>query len=216
MKINTILSFLMPKEPRFFPLLEETAEILEQTGTLLVELFNSTDKAKILELSKLIKAEESKGDKVTGKIFKELNNTFITPFDREDISALTDEMDDAIDAINRAAHKVALFQPESLPEPTVRLAEIIKLATEEVKAAVYELPNVKKNDQSIRAHTKKVKLYEEEADAVYERGTSELFRSDVKLVELIKLKEIIQELEKSTNRLNSVGKALKTIIVKYS
>jgi uncharacterized protein Yka (UPF0111/DUF47 family) len=57
---------------------------------------------------------------------------------------------------------------------------------------------------------------EEEADVVYEKGTTELFKSDIKPVELIKLKEIIQELEKSANRLNSVGKTIKTIIVKYS
>jgi predicted phosphate transport protein (TIGR00153 family) len=216
MKINHFLSVFAPKESKFFPLLEETADILVQTGNLLAELFSSTNKETIIELSKLVKAEETKGDKGTGRIFKELNNTFITPFDREDISDLADVMDDAIDAMNRAAHKVVLFSPEVLPQSTVQLAEIIKKGTGEIKAAVCELSNLKKNDQNIRMHAKEIKRLEEEADVVYEKGTSELFQSDIKAVELVKLKEIIQELEKSANRINSVGKSLKTIIVKYS
>jgi predicted phosphate transport protein (TIGR00153 family) len=182
----------------------------------MAELFSSDGEKRVAELYKAIKAEESKGDKTTGRIFKELNNTFITPFDREDISELTDVMDDAIDAMNRAAHKVALFKPESLPEATYQLADIIRRGTEELQSAVGELSNLKKNDQNIRKHTKEVKRLEEEADVVYERGTSALFQSDIKPVELIKLKEIIQELEKSANRINSVGKCIKTIIVKYS
>jgi predicted phosphate transport protein (TIGR00153 family) len=216
MKINHFLNIFAPKESKFFPLLEETADILVQTGNLLAELFSSTNKETIIELSKLVKAEESKGDKVTGKIFKELNNTFITPFDREDISDLADVMDDAIDAMNRAAHKVVLFSPEILPQSTTQLAEIIKKGTVEIKAAVCELSNLKKNDKNIRMYAKEIKRLEEEADVVYEKGTSELFQSDIKVVELVKLKEIIQELEKSANRINSVGKSLKTIIVKYS
>jgi predicted phosphate transport protein (TIGR00153 family) len=216
MKINSVLSIFAPKDVKFFPLLNETAEVLDQAAIFLVELFSTSDKDRKNELSKLVKVEETKGDKVTGRIFKALNHTFITPFDREDISALADQMDDSIDAINRAAQKVSLFSPEILPPTTFELAEIIKEGTSEVKLAVKELSNLKTSDQQIRAHTKKIKQLEETADAIYEKGTSILFKSDIKTIELIKLKEIIQELEKSVNKINNVGKLLKTIIVKYA
>jgi predicted phosphate transport protein (TIGR00153 family) len=216
MKINSILSIFAPKDVKFFPLLEETAGVLVQAGTLLEELFSSDNKEKIKELCKLIKTEEIKGDKVTGRIFKALNETFVTPFDREDISTLTDEMDDVIDVINRAAQKVLLFSPQMLPLATTQLAEIIQKGTIEIQAAVGELSNVKKSDKLIRSHIKEIKRLEEEADVVYEKGTSSLFQSNIRPVELIKLKEIIQELEKSANKINSVGKVLKTIIVKYA
>jgi predicted phosphate transport protein (TIGR00153 family) len=216
MKINSILSFFAPKDVKFFPLLNETADILDQAGVLLLELFSSTDKSRRSELCKQIKGEETKGDKVTRLIFKALNDTFITPFDREDIGALADDMDDAIDAINRAAQKVLLFSPETLPDSTRQLAEIIKEGTAEVKYATIELANLKTSDQHIREHTKKIKQLEEAADVVYEKGTSSLFQSDIKTIELIKLKEIIQELEKSANKINNVGKLLKTFIVKYA
>jgi predicted phosphate transport protein (TIGR00153 family) len=216
MKINSILSFFAPKDVKFFPLLNETAEVLDQAAIFLLELFSSPDKNRRNELSKLVKSEETKGDKVTGRIFKALNDTFITPFDREDIGALADEMDDAIDAMNRAAQKVSLFSPETLPSATLELAQIIKEGTSEIKLAINELSNLKTSDQQIRAHTKKIKQLEETADTIYEKGTSSLFQSDIKTVELIKLKEIIQELEKSVNKINNVGKLMKTFIVKYA
>jgi uncharacterized protein Yka (UPF0111/DUF47 family) len=216
MKINSILSFFAPKDVKFLPLLDATSVVLDQAAVYLKELFSSENEARRIELCKLIKGEESKGDKVTGRIFKELNDTFITPFDREDIGSLADLLDDAIDAINRSAQKVLLFSPETLPQATVRLSEIIKKATSEVKLAIGELTNFRKTDKLIRAHIKEIKRLEEEADGVYESGTSSLFKSDIKTIELIKLKEIIQELEKSVNKINSIGKILKTIIVKYA
>jgi predicted phosphate transport protein (TIGR00153 family) len=216
MKINTILSVFAPKNPSFFPLLDETACILDQAATLSLELFSSTDNLKWKSLCTLIKAEEVKGDKVTGRIFKALNNTFITPFDREDISALADEMDDAIDAINRSAQKVLLYSPETLPGSTMQLAEVVKLGAIEIQGAIRKLANFKKFHQHVRIHTKEIKRLEETADAIYEEGISTLFTHETNTLELIKLKEIIQELEKSANKMNSVGKTLKTIVVKYA
>ncbi|MDR3268325.1 MAG: DUF47 family protein [Tannerella sp.] len=216
MNINTILSIFAPKDPRFFPLLDETAVILDQSAMFLVELFSSTDKSQWKGLCALIKAEEVKGDKVTGHIFKALNNTFITPFDREDISALADEMDDTIDAINRSAQKVLLYSPDTLPESTRQLSEIIKLGATEVQGAIRKLSNFKKFEKHVRAHTKEIKRLEEQADVIYEEGISTLFKNETNTTELIKLKEIIQELEKSANKINNVGKILKMIIVKYA
>ena len=216
MKINSILSILTPKDVKFYPLLIEVAEIVDKTAVLLQDLFSSTDPEKIKELCRSIKSEEVNGDKATGKIFKALNDTFITPFDREDITALTDAMDDVIDVINRVAQKVILFAPETLPPATMEMATIIRNGGSEIKAAVFELSRLKKSDKQIRIHIKEIKRLEEEADRIYEKGTSDLFRSNIRPEELLKLKEIIQELEKSANRINSVGKILKTVVVKYT
>jgi len=216
MKINSILSVFTPKDVKFLPLLVEVAEIVDKSAVLLQDLFASTDSERIDELCRSIKLEESNGDRVTGKIFKSLNETFITPFDREDITELTDTLDDVIDAINRVAQKVMLFSPETLPPATLEMAIVIKKGTAEIKAAVHELNNLKKSDNQIRAHTKEIKRLEEEADRIYEKGTSDLFRSNMQPLELIKLKEIIQEMEKAANRINGVGKILKTIFVKYA
>ena len=216
MKINSILSVFVPKDVKFLPLLAEIAEVVDKAAELQQELFASTDRERTVEMCRLIKQEETNGDKLTGKLFRLLNESFITPFDREDITELTDTMDDVIDIINRVAQKVILFSPETLPPATMEMAVVIKKGTVEIKSAINELSNLRKSNKQIKAHTKSIKLLEEEADKIYERGTSDLFRSDIRTLELIKLKEIIQELEKAANRMNGVGKILKTMIVKYA
>ena len=216
MKINTILSIFAPKDIQFYDLLNEIAEIAENSAVLLQELFESNDNDRVREICQLIKTEESNGDKVTRKIFKALNETFITPFDREDISALTDTIDTVIDVINRVAQKVILFSPETLLPATLEMAVVIKNEVTAMKKAVNELTNLKKTDKQIREYIKEIKNFEEEADRTYEKGASGFFRSDIRTIELIKMKEIIQEMEKVANRINSVGKILKTIVVKYA
>ncbi len=216
MKFNTLLSIFSPKDVKFFPLLKETASIVVQASLLLQELFTLENKERRKELCVLIKTEEIKGDKVTSYIMKALNETFITPFDREDINELADELDDIIDAINRASQKVLLYCPENLPESTKQLTEIIKKGAIEVEGAVDELSHIKHKDQKLRKHYKEIKKLEEEADVIYEHGITKLFQEEKNTVELIKLKEIIQELEKTANKINNAGKVLKTIYVKYA
>ena len=216
MKLNTILSIFAPKDVQFFAMQDEIADIAEKSAALLQELFESTDNERVIELSQLIKTEESNGDKVTRRIFKALNETFITPFDREDISALTDTMDTVIDTINRVAQKVILFSPEKLLPVTLEMAVVIKNEVTAMKKAVNELSHLKKSDKQIREYIREIKHFEEEADRIYEKGASGLFRCEMRTIEIIKMKEIIQELEKVANRINSVGKILKTIVVKYA
>jgi len=216
MKINSILSVFTPQDVKFLPMLRETTEIMVQASVLLQDLFTFSEKSQQEELCKLIKAEELKGDKITNKIFKALNETFITPFDREDIDALTDSMDDVIDVINRVAQKVLLYCPEKLPECTINLTEIIHKGTLEVRGAVLELEKMKKTETQFKEHYRKIKKLEEDADVVYEHGIQNLFKNEKNTVELIKLKEIIQELEKAANKINNTGKVLKTIFVKYA
>ncbi|MPM16746.1 hypothetical protein SDC9_63128 [bioreactor metagenome] len=216
MKINTLLSIFAPKDVKFFPMLEETAALLSQSSAYLQELFSCEDKAHREELCKLIKAEEVKGDKVTGNIIHELNNTFITPFDREDVHALADVMDDVLDVINRCAQKVQLYQPQRFPSHTVTLVEVIKKGSDELQSAVNELSNIKKTDLRLRAHCKEIKKLEEAADTVYEEAITYLFSQETNAVELIKLKEIIQELEKAVNKINSAAKVITSILVKYA
>ncbi|MDR1699220.1 MAG: DUF47 family protein [Prevotellaceae bacterium] len=216
MKVNTILSLFAPSDMKFFPLLAESAELVNKTSGILYELISTTDKEQIKELSRQIKLEETNGDKVTAQIFKALNATFITPLDREDITALTDEMDDVIDNINRVSQKMVLFFPETLPPAALEMAEVLKKGGAEVQSAVIELAKLKKSDKRIRPHIKEIKRLEEEADSIYEKGISDLFQSTINPVELIKLKDILQDLEKTANKINTVGKVLNTIVVKYA
>jgi uncharacterized protein Yka (UPF0111/DUF47 family) len=111
---------------------------------------------------------------------------------------------------------VILYTPELYPPALLEMADIIKKGTFEIHEAIKELPNLRKTDNLISKHTKEIKNIEEEADRIYEKGISNLFHSDIKNRELIKIKEILLDMEKAANKINNVGKVLKTIMVKYA
>lgn len=216
MNINFLLSIFAPKDKKFLPLLEETSDIMVKAASMLDELFTLDDRQKAVDCCKRIKAEESRGDKVTGLIHKALYENFITPFDREDIDALADEMDDCIDAINRAAQKVLLYSPRRHADCSVAMIAIIKQGIEQVHGAIKGLRELKKSDPKLRQYYREIKRLEEEGDVLYEKAIMALFREETDTIELIKQKEIIQELEKTVNRVNKIGKILKTIFIKYA
>ena len=216
MSINNILSVFTPKDVKFFPLLEELSVVMVTVGSQLHDLIAFTEKEQRPEMCKQIKHQETTGDVISACILKELNNTFITPFDREDIIALADKIEEVIDIINRVAQKILLYTPNHFTPYAVKMTELIHSGTLEIQGAVLGLSHLKKSDSAFREHYKEIKKLEEKADNVYEEGIMDLFRNETNIVELVKLKEIIQELEKAANRINSTGKVLKVIFVKYA
>ncbi len=216
MRINTLFSIFTPKDTKFLPLLDELASILNNAASIMEQIFQVSDKTVQKEYCLAVKAEELKGDNVSGEIFKALNKTFITPFDREDIHSLADAMDDVIDAMNRVAQKILIYTPKTLlTEHTWRLAAIVKKGAVALQNAVKDLSNLSKTNH-IRLDCKEIKRLEEEADMIYEEAIVFLFNNEANASELIKLKEIVQELEKAADKLDTAGKVLSTILVKYS
>ncbi|MDR0713984.1 MAG: DUF47 family protein [Bacteroidales bacterium] len=215
MKINNLLSFFTPRDSKFIPLLKETAAILVEAGVLMERFFYATDKQQ-KEIGGLIKEQESKADKTTGRIFKALNESFITPFDREDINELANYLDDVMDSINRSVRKVITHSPNDLPKYFKKMSGIIHRGTEEIASAVDGLASLKQSDKDIRRSCREIKKLEGQADELYEEGIIDLFHGNLKPIEIFKLKEILQEMEKAANKINQTGKILKTIIVKYA
>jgi len=216
MSLNNILSVFSPKDVKFFPLLKEISAIMVDASALLHNLVANTEKEQRPEICKLIKQEEVAGDKVSARILKELNSTFITPFDREDINELADKIEEVIDVIHRVSQKILLYSPNQFTPFAVRMTELIHEGTLKTQQAVEGLENLKKSDDTFREHYREIKRIEEEADGVYEKGIMDLFQNETNIIELVKLKEIIQELEKAANRVNTTGKVLKSIFVKYA
>ncbi len=216
MAINSIFSFLTPKENKFFPMLNNMSEKLVEASLLLNKLTKSTDRAESKELYRLIKDVETSGDQQINLIFTELNNTFITPFDREDIHNLCERLDDVLDLINSSGKRMIIYQPKHIPEKTVQMSNLIIKGSEAVKTVVGELKTITKKPFFALDQCNLLHAVEHDADDVYEHFVMELFEREVDSIELIKIKEIMQELEKATDKLDAVGKIIKTIIVKYS
>ncbi len=216
MKRNSIFSFLLPKESKFFPLINKVAELNYLASVSLNKFIKTENKEKMEELYNEIKTFERKADDLLDKIYDELNVTFITPFDREDIHELCEKLDDTLDNINSASKRVLLFQPKALSESTLKLCEIIEECCHAILIALKELKTINKKPEVALAQCEKLHYLEREADEVYEQYVKHLFEVEKNSIELFKMKEIMQELERTTDVANSVGKVIKTIIVKYA
>jgi len=213
---NSFLNNFTPKEPKFFPILKEMADVILVASDLIIECVQNNDHEAAIEFYKKIKEQERKGDALSAKIFDELNSTFITPFDREDIHHLADRLDDVTDFINSCAKRIVLYNPKQIPASAVEMANFIKESAICIGKAVDELDVMKKNSKKIKEYCIELHAIENRADDVYENFLIDLFEKQKDAVEIIKLKEIMSELEKATDAAEYVGKIIKTIIVKYA
>ncbi len=214
---NSFFNRFTPKEPKFFPLLKQLSDVMIVASDLLIEMMkHGGNHAVQLEDYKKIKDQERAGDKLSHQVFDDLNTTFITPFDREDIHALATRLDDVIDGINSCAKRIALYNPKLIPDGGVELAKLIKECSVIIGQAMNELDTLRKTPVNIKKYCTQLHDLENKADDVYEQFVIRLFEHETDGVEVIKQKEIMYELEKTTDAAELVGKVIKTIIVKYA
>ncbi|MDR1726130.1 MAG: DUF47 family protein [Bacteroidales bacterium] len=212
---NSIFSRFTPKEPKFFPLLNSLCDVIVKAANLLKECIDKKSQGnRIEDYYKRIKEEERNGDKITQTIFDELSLTFITPFDREDIHDLANNLDDIIDAINSCAKRIMLYNPKELPASAETLSDMICKCANHLSEAIEQLNILKKNPKHINRCCEALHDLENAADDVYAQFITDIFNSETSPVEIIKLKDIMYELEKTTDCAEHVSKILKTIIVK--
>lgn len=214
--MNNFFDKFVPKEPKFFPILKEMANVILVASELIIECIEKGDHESAVEFYKKIKEQEKKGDMLSAKVFDELNSTFITPFDREDIHHLADKLDDVTDYINSSAKRIVLYNPKQLPESAIEIAKLIREGAISIQKAVDQLDVLKKKTVKIKEYCSELKQIENRADDVYENFLIDLFENQKDAIEVIKLKEIMSELEKATDAAEHVGKIIKTIIVKYA
>ncbi|HAQ65817.1 MAG TPA: DUF47 domain-containing protein [Bacteroidales bacterium] len=215
MGLDKIFQVFVPKDKKFFPLFEEAALNLTYGSDALVKLMKESDDTKRSELIKLIKSFEKTGDSISHRIFDELNRSFITPFDREDIQHLASTLDDVMDFMNTTAQRIRLYKVKSLPEEFTRIAELVKQATQQINIAVNELPRVK-DSATITTACIKISELENQCDDIYHETLSDMFESETNAVELIKKRDIIQALEKAADKAEDVADVIKSIIIKLS
>lgn len=213
MGLNAFFQKLLPKDKKFFPMFESHAALIVSAGRILSTLIEETDEEKIHQYAKEIKKLETDGDEIAHGIFDELDKTFITPFDREDIHKLISTLDDVLDIINGTSQRINLYRPKHLPPQFREFSMMIIRGGEEIMKALSELKNLKKPDE-IQQSCIRINEIENMADDFYHAIISDLFRNETNAIELIKQKEILQNLERTCDRIEDVADVLKTIIIK--
>lgn len=213
---NSFFSRFAPKEPKFFPWLKELSDIAIGTSELLIDNLQKDTADERAACYKLIKELERKADVSANHVTDELSTTFITPFDREDIHELTAAIDDVVDGINSCSKCILIYHPCTIDESGKKLANYIRQAAQCIRRAMDELERIGKKTDMLRQCCSELHDLENEADEVFEMFIYHLFQQKQDAVETIKLKEIMKELERTTDAAEHVGKILRSLMIKYA
>jgi predicted phosphate transport protein (TIGR00153 family) len=207
-----VLSWLLPQEKHFFDMIEEESNnVLIGVDALvdMLEHYENIDKKR-----EKIKKIENDGDKMVHDIFAELNKTFITPIDREDISKLTCSLDDILDNLEAVAERLVLYEIKEPPAYMLEFAQTLQKTARNVHGGINLLRNFKEADH-IRSFCREINTLENEGDRLLRTATADLFNKK-DAVEIIKIKELYEDLESAIDRCEDVADVIGDILVKYT
>lgn len=216
MKIDRFLQLFVVKEKKFYPLYISQLEIIKVAAEVLKTLFLESNPELQKEYYKQIKELETKGDKVTATIYEELNRTFVTPFDREDIHVLASRIDTFLDLIHDAARKQVMYRPKTIYKDLITIIDYIKEDADILCEIVKDLEFLSKKSEIIVKKCSKIKVIEHKVDELYEDFNSFLFETEKDAIELVKHKNIVQSLEDTTDRAKDVSDTIRNIIIKLA
>lgn len=202
---------LLPRENSFFELLEHQAAVIKRGLELFALLIR--EYSRLRELNVEIKGVEHESDDVAHKIFNLLSNTFVTPFDREDIQMLTHRMDDVMDLVEKSSARMQLYNLSRPPLNTDKMLDIIQHAFEKIASAIGMLRDPKKQSTILQLCVE-INSLENEGDALLRESLARLFKEAEDPFYLIKAKEIYESLEEATDRCEDLANILETILLK--
>ncbi|MFQ5941328.1 MAG: DUF47 domain-containing protein [Nitrososphaerales archaeon] len=205
------ISWLKPTDREILNTLETQSANLLRATELLVDLINNFEN--VGQKKNSIKDLEHNGDAIAHNIFNTLDRTFITPLDREDISRLAASIDNILDSTDGAADRFALFKIKKPTKYMAELADCIKSSASEIHLLVTKLRNIR-SAKEIITHCRNISQLEHEADQIYRKAVAELFET-TDPVEIIKMKEIYDALEKATDMCVDVADVIEDVVLKY-
>lgn len=215
MNLDKIFGFLLPKDRKFFPLFNDSADNLVLAAELLIKLIRENDLTKREDYIRQIKEVEHNGDDITRNLLDELNLTFITPFDREDMHELITTMDDVIDYIYATSTRIHFYKLPSFPQEFVAIADLIHSANKEIQFVLRSVKNAS-DFRKYKDSCEKIDGFESQVDYLYQEFLSTLFESETNAIDLIKKRDILASLEKAINKCEDVANVFSSIIVKIS
>jgi predicted phosphate transport protein (TIGR00153 family) len=197
----------------FYEAFERHAARIVEAGKLITEIVRHPERA--AEIAQAVKEAEDAGDKITHETIAKLHKTWITPIDRADIHSLITALDDVLDLIEAVSERVSLYEVKNLPDFVVSLADSLQRATLAVEQAVKLLSQVKQPKEMLDLCVE-INRLENEADNAYRHGLAQLFKGEYNAIEVMKWRDIIDNLESATDRCEDVANILEGIVLEYS
>jgi predicted phosphate transport protein (TIGR00153 family) len=202
---------LTPRDTSFFDLLTASAQYLVTGANLLAEILGA-DRATRKKLNKQMGEAEHLADDAAHSIMRRLNQTFVTPFDRDDIYALAAALDDCMDYMEEAADLIVLYKVDILPARVSELVQVLQRAAELTCEAMPRLRAM----SDLAEYWVEINRLENQADKIHRKLIAQLFDEVSDPIELMKLKEIVEVLEEAADAFEKVANTVETIAVKES
>ncbi len=201
------------KEEKFFDYFVDAAAITckaaEQLEKLMMNYVSIGSKVKAIEET------EHECDQCVHNILEQVNKSFITPIDREDMHLIAKELDNITDDIESTAHRFTMFNVASIHEDAVKLTRLITVCTKEVKSLMIELKNMKKS-KVLSEKIIEINRLENEGDTIYRNAITNLFAAEKDAVEVVKWKEIYEYLEKTLDACEDVANIVEGVVMKHA
>ncbi|HEX7552801.1 MAG TPA: DUF47 family protein [Geothrix sp.] len=213
MSMNALMRWLKPREMVFFDLLESAAGNVYQASQLFDREIRTGDPVRFAELRREMKDLEHAGDDITREIMDRLNQTFVTPIDREDIMQLAHAIDDVVDKIHAVCERLILYRIGHVMPAVTEMSSIIVEGSGEILHLIRSLRNMS-NQKEIRDRIRRVHTLENKADSIYHAGLAQIFEDPKDPIELIKWKEILEQIEDATDKIELVAKVIGSTVMK--
>ncbi len=199
---------LLPTDERFFALFSDAAENVAACAKRLRDALNTHD----ADLQDFI-AFERRGDELTREVLQRLNTSFVTPFDREDIHELAEELDDVVDDVLEVVHKLQLGDgnPEAVPELKEQADLLVQMAEQAVELVARLEPM-----KGVRPYLDAIDRLETEGDAVYRQALARLFSGELEAIAVFRWKDLVEAMEGALNTLEDVSNVVESIVLKHA
>ncbi len=215
MKFDRLIQVLLPHDEKFYSFFEEMASVLVKASEQMKRLCEvNTFEDRSVIMNKMHDLEHE-GDNITHNVYGELNASFVTPFDREDIHVLASALDDILDYMDGSAGRFVLYKIADCPVQIKELTEILHQSILSLQEGVFLLRDLRKSEQ-LQKILKTVNEYENKADDVFEKAVADLFENEKNPINVIKLKEIYVGLETATDKCEDAANVLESILIKHA
>ncbi len=203
---------VIPQDKIFFELFEQQAEVAVSAADQLVNIF--TDYTDVEAKYHALKAIEHKGDEITHRAHDELNRTFITPFEPEEISRLINTLDDVVDFIDEGARFLIIYEIKKPDEGMLEIAKCLRKAAEEIRIGIKGLRTLKDTKQ-MKASIAEINRLENEADELQTKALKQLFATNDP-IHIMKMKDIYEHFEEAADRCEDVADVLTAILIRHT
>jgi uncharacterized protein len=200
---------LLPKEEKYFDHFNRLVSNISGSSQVLQKLFNDFERRSAY--ADQIKELEHTCDEITHNIIKQLNQTFITPFDREDIHALASALDDVIDDIEYISRRIILYRITEATQDAIKMTDVLVRMTASLEKAVNCL---EKDSEGVLRECAGLHALENEGDTYHHDAVERLFAEETNPIQIIKFKELYEKMERAIDKCEDVANVLESIVLK--